>query len=1013
MSLITSPLFLKIQKTSPLLIAKENKFKALSALTPQTGLGGENLAKIINYIEDNKPTLLENARQKGCLLRKSETQLPRSIYVSPKGNITIELKKHSTDLLGLGAFGVVSKNILYNEECIGTTKVVNAAQLEEISSSNLETLLREQEFLTLLRSHSNILTLQDYHLYEAKNLSNEELAEQMHAWEKNLEPLPKVLQKYKADHNWVKVEMVKQTMEIGRKKLMNLTFRGKKVAIHTEYCNGGSIAQKLADKNNPLTHRERVNLCNQLIAGVHYAHCNNICHYDLKPDNIFLHNGRVKIGDWGCSAKIDARPPKEGSPGYMDPIGDDLTSASDIYSLGINLYEIHTGEKPPQCLEMPVFANLAEKKLQELNENIFNDKNLRNEHADFILLLKSMWNPDPLQRPAIDEVLRTYQTIFSLHDVLERCLADFESVYGESALQLTTCRLDQKFHSLLLTPLDHLYSLFKDNKEGGDEYYGIEQKVVSLECSDVFTHQSSKLILRVFDLLKSKLHGEMDLSRPDSSLQSEPPAEPSNPTPLTAEESREFHNAFCFVLNPLYAKIKELYIQPKKSVYEIFNNIDFIKLAGLQYPNKKIIPQNEEFLFLCTHLFSQFSNNEQIDDIFSNIDLLKKLAAVQLSNNKIIPQNEKFFLCTDLFSQFSIKEHVENYKNIIENEPLRQKYIHFLDKEQTRYAGAASIRQLLSPIPNSAGFRQTFLDEKIHFNKLIKTVLSKEPTQYAVMGKKNEICGYLKLPKEFAIQLLSPKPVRILVQNDRGIGVRFRAETSPINALTNHMFHNLIHRIMGHAAPVSELYQLELTRTDGFKNLFPLNSTEYFHTPAFNKSDSELQAQLGPELDISSVFIPKAIDTPQLTSILLCTVLLEPLFSKGTWINFDAAGKAYFPESTKIFTSAAPKKYKDKILQFLNKIDFRLLDEQAIETFLELDLVKILNGWNEDFQLVRKDYISKFWPHEKELLEYKATCNLKQLLSNFSSLQRMYQNRSTIRTPEKLLTTCLDRTRYR
>ncbi len=96
-------------------------------------------------------------------------------------------------------------------------------------------------------------------------------------------------------------------------------------------------------------------ICHQIAEGLKYAHAHNLIHRDIKPSNIILSNdGRVMLTDFGIAKGCDdltitGTGQMIGSPAYMSPeqaAGRPMDHRSDIFSLGIIMYEIICGEKP-------------------------------------------------------------------------------------------------------------------------------------------------------------------------------------------------------------------------------------------------------------------------------------------------------------------------------------------------------------------------------------------------------------------------------------------------------------------------------------------------------------------------------------------------------------------------------------------------------------------------------------------------------------------------------------------
>jgi serine/threonine-protein kinase len=106
-----------------------------------------------------------------------------------------------------------------------------------------------------------------------------------------------------------------------------------------------------------------VEVARQLCAGLSAVHERGVLHRDLKPANIMLdEHGEVRITDFGIAA-LASEDPREmsGTPAYMSPEqldGRELTVRSDIYSLGLVLYELFTGKKAFAATSLPELLRL-------------------------------------------------------------------------------------------------------------------------------------------------------------------------------------------------------------------------------------------------------------------------------------------------------------------------------------------------------------------------------------------------------------------------------------------------------------------------------------------------------------------------------------------------------------------------------------------------------------------------------------------------------------------------------
>ncbi len=125
-------------------------------------------------------------------------------------------------------------------------------------------------------------------------------------------------------------------------------------AIVMEYVDGTTLADVI-DKTGALPVDVGIMIAIQVGAALDYAHMRGLVHRDIKPSNIMIkRNGEVKLMDFGIAQSrgheaLTAPGTLIGTPSYMSPeqiLGQPLDVRSDIFSLGVVLYEMFTGVKP-------------------------------------------------------------------------------------------------------------------------------------------------------------------------------------------------------------------------------------------------------------------------------------------------------------------------------------------------------------------------------------------------------------------------------------------------------------------------------------------------------------------------------------------------------------------------------------------------------------------------------------------------------------------------------------------
>jgi serine/threonine-protein kinase len=118
-----------------------------------------------------------------------------------------------------------------------------------------------------------------------------------------------------------------------------------------EYVDGEDLATLLR-RIGRLPSDKAIEIARKACAGLAAAHAKGVIHRDLKPHNIMLdRNGEVLICDFGLAAvatELNAAEIRQGTPAYMAPEqikGTEVTHSSDLYSLGLVLYELFTGKR--------------------------------------------------------------------------------------------------------------------------------------------------------------------------------------------------------------------------------------------------------------------------------------------------------------------------------------------------------------------------------------------------------------------------------------------------------------------------------------------------------------------------------------------------------------------------------------------------------------------------------------------------------------------------------------------
>jgi hypothetical protein len=171
--------------------------------------------------------------------------------------------------------------------------------------------------------------------------------------------------------------------------------------LSMEYVDGEDLGSLLT-RIGRLPGDKALQAARQICAGLAAAHDRGVIHRDLKPQNVMMNKrGDLVIMDFGLAAiadQLSGAEVRNGTPAYMSPEqlrGSGVSQASDIYALGLVLYELFTGKRPFEAKNLQQLIDLQESSQLTSMTSLASDVDPAVEKV-----IRRCLAPDPARRPA-------------------------------------------------------------------------------------------------------------------------------------------------------------------------------------------------------------------------------------------------------------------------------------------------------------------------------------------------------------------------------------------------------------------------------------------------------------------------------------------------------------------------------------------------------------------------------------------------------------------------------------
>ncbi|RGB37338.1 kinase-like domain-containing protein [Rhizophagus diaphanus] len=247
-----------------------------------------------------------------------------------------------------------------------------------------------------------------------------------------------------------------------------------------EYVDGSSLQNYLKENFEKLTWEDKFRLAFQLAHVVSCLHNKGIVHGNLNSGNILVHQNNIKLGDLGLSKRINEtlKTPMNQSElfvaaPYIDPIWFNnsnnlmqpysLSEKSDVYSIGVLLWEISSGQLPFKGESYD--ASLVMQISKGYREKIISDTPI-----DYSNLYTECWNGKPKNRPSMNQVVDKLKSIITKTCITESQIIQKNDKMNIKETEPTIQNVNRAiFEEDLSSVIDELINLYFEEVNKGKE----------------------------------------------------------------------------------------------------------------------------------------------------------------------------------------------------------------------------------------------------------------------------------------------------------------------------------------------------------------------------------------------------------------------------------------------------------------------------------------------------------------------------------------------------------------